>query len=148
MLGVKDFVYVIIQFVLLILFFVDIELFKIEVLLFDFWLYFSLFGFLIIVIAVLQLNTSLSPFPSPKSDAKLVKTGLFKFIRHPIYTGILISVFSISFWLGSGYRFLISLAILILFYFKTRYEEKKLAEKFTEYEIYQSKTGRFLPRLF
>lgn len=148
MLGVKDFAYVTIQFILLIVFFVDVELFEIEILEFDFWLYFALFGFLIIAIAVLQLNTSLSPFPSPKSHTKLVKTGLFKFIRHPIYTGILISIFSISFWLGSGYRLLVCLSILILFYFKSKYEEEKLAEQFTEYKTYQSKTGRFLPRLF
>lgn len=148
MIGVKDFAYVMIQFILLIVFFIDVELFEIEILEFDFWLYFALFGFLIIAIAVLQLNTSLSPFPSPKTDTKLVKNGLFKLIRHPTYTGILISIFSISFWLGSGYRLLVSLSILILFYFKSKYEEEKLAEQFTEYKTYQSITGRFLPRLF
>ena len=103
-------------------------------------------GLLIILIAFLQLNTNLSPFPSPKKRAKLVTSGAFAFARHPIYSGVLFMAFGLSVWLGSGYKLLISILLLLVFYFKSRYEENKLQERFPEYVLYKRQTGRFFPK--
>jgi protein-S-isoprenylcysteine O-methyltransferase Ste14 len=103
-------------------------------------------GLLIILIAFLQLNTSLSPFPSPKKGAKLVTSGAFAFARHPIYSGLLFIAFGLSVWLGSGYKLLISILLLLVFYFKSNYEESKLQERFPEYVFYKRQTGRFFPK--
>jgi protein-S-isoprenylcysteine O-methyltransferase Ste14 len=98
------------------------------------------------LVALLQLNTNLSPFPTPLSNAQLVTSGVFKISRHPIYTGILIFMFSISLWLGDGYKLSISLLTLTVFYFKSSYEESLLEATFKDYKIYKRKTGRFLPK--
>lgn len=103
-------------------------------------------GFLLIVTAFVQLNTSLSPFPSPKSGAKLITSGAFAFARHPIYSGILFLAFGLSIWLHSGYKLIISFLLLMVFYFKSGYEEKCLLNRFPEYEIYRRETGRFFPK--
>ncbi len=103
-------------------------------------------GFLLILIALLQLNTNLSPFPSPTQGAKLVTSGVFAFARHPIYSGILFMAFGLSVWFTSGYKLIISILLLLVFYFKSSYEEKLLQQQFTEYEVYKKQTGRFFPK--
>lgn len=107
---------------------------------------FVAFGILMILISMLQLNKNLSPFPSPKKQTRLITTGLFDYIRHPIYSGIIITAIFFALYFNSGYKILISLLLLWLFYHKSVYEEKKLLEKFPEYESYKLTTGRFFPR--
>ncbi|MFD2519195.1 methyltransferase family protein [Salinimicrobium flavum] len=144
----KDKMYVMLQFLVFIAW-----IFEVESLKFIFpenlgWiaLFAAGLGLLLILVAFLQLNTSLSPFPSPKRGAKLVTSGVFAFARHPIYSGILFMAFGISFWLGSGYKLIISLLLLVLFYFKSSYEEERLQKSYPEYEFYKKETGRFFPK--
>ncbi len=103
-------------------------------------------GVLLCVLALLQLNTNLSPFPSPRAGAKLLTSGVFAFARHPIYSGILLVAFGLSVWFNSGYKLGISLLLLLVFYLKSRYEEKRLQERFPEYVLYKRQTGRFFPK--
>lgn len=105
-------------------------------------------GVLIGIISLLQLNKNLSPFPTPVSGGKLIQVGIYKYVRHPIYTGILLAFFGYGLHTGSGYKLIISLALLILFFFKSKYEEKKLKSIFVDYSMYKKRTGRFLPKLF
>ncbi|MFN4762167.1 methyltransferase family protein [Gillisia sp. Q332] len=145
----KDIIYVAIQILLFLTFLLDVNLFSFESPSFlEFILVLiGIVGLLLIIIAFFQLNKNLSPFPTPKEYSSLLTNGVFKLIRHPIYTGILLIFFAIAVFQGSGYRLLISFLLLILFHFKTLYEEKKLSEKFPEYEIYKKNTGRLLPKI-
>jgi len=148
MLKLKDFVLVILQFICLISFFLNITWFKIEVLEHFVWFYIGLVGVVLIVIALLQLNINLSPFPPPKVDSKLITNGAFKYIRHPIYSGILIFMFSFSLWLGDGFKLFISIVTLLLFYYKSSYEESLLETAFEAYDGYKKRAGRFLPKFY
>jgi protein-S-isoprenylcysteine O-methyltransferase Ste14 len=143
---IKDVVLVSIQFFLMLVFFLNLEWFSIIFIEHYIWFYIGIVGVAISGIALLQLNVYLSPFPTPKANSKLITTGVFKLSRHPIYTGILIFMFSFSFWLGDGYKLCISLVILALFIYKTSYEEFLLEDTFDNYKIYKSKTGRFFPK--
>jgi protein-S-isoprenylcysteine O-methyltransferase Ste14 len=104
-------------------------------------------GALTTLIAVLQLNLHLSPFPSPLPGSKLIVTGVYKFIRHPIYTGIITVFFGYAIIADSGYKLLVALILTVLFYFKSKYEEKRLIDLFPDYLEYKKKSGRFFPRL-
>ncbi len=104
-------------------------------------------GVIIIIVSMLQLNRNLSPFPTPKNDSELVLSGLFKYVRHPIYSGILMTTFFLAIYLNSGYKLIVVLLLAILFYYKSMYEEVELRKKFPDYESYQASTGRFFPRL-
>lgn len=145
----KDILFVGLQFLLFIGFVLDIELFELPKLLPDF-----ISGILIaicisiFIISLLQLNKNLSPFPSPKINSQLVKNGIYKYIRHPIYTALFFGMLVWSLYQQSFYQLLISILILILFYFKSKYEEKLLCKKFEEYKHYMKNSGRFLPKLF
>lgn len=106
----------------------------------------AVIGLLLVLIALLQLNTNISPFPSPKKGAKLITGGVFAFARHPIYSGLLFTAFGLSIWLGSGYKVAITLLLYLVFHFKSRYEEQRLIEAFPDYLVYRKNTGRFFPK--
>ena len=88
-----------------------------------------------------------SPFPTPVAGGELVTTGLYALARHPIYTCLLLAAFGFAYYTGSGYRMLVGLALLVLLYFKSKYEEKQLIAHYPEYPAYRQKVGRFLPWL-
>ena len=107
----------------------------------------AVFGGIIITLALLQLNKNLSPFPTPKESSSLLQSGLYKFIRHPIYTGIILLFSGYSVYQNSVYKLLVSVVLVILFYLKSIYEEERLEQTFPNYKNYKTKTGRFLPRM-
>jgi len=108
----------------------------------------SIVGLLVAILAILQLNKNLSPFPTPKDHSVLLQNGLFKLVRHPIYTGLIFLFFGYSIYQDSKYKLIITLLLLILFHFKTQYEEQQLQIKFPEYKTYKTKTGKFFPKWF
>ena len=146
--ALKNYFYVGMQFLLFIAWLFEIETLKFNRLEFfqPVFLVLSGIGFLIVLISILQLNTNLSPFPKPKENATLITSGLFKYIRHPIYSGILIFLFFLSLYFGSGYKIGIVFLLLILFWFKSEYEEKQLCLKYPNYRDYRQNTGRFFPK--
>lgn len=105
-------------------------------------------GALITLIAVLQLNVHLSPFPSPLPGSRLIVKGVYKFVRHPIYTGIMMGFFGFAIIADSGYKLMVAAILSILFYFKSIYEEKRMVEVFSGYLEYKQRAGRFFPRLW
>jgi len=145
----KDIVYVGIQFLLFAGYLFEVKKLKFELpeSIQFILLPFIVAGIAVILISFFQLNKNLSPFPSPKENSELITTGLFSKIRHPIYSGILLLAFSFALYQNSGYKILISFFLLILFYFKTGYEEKLLSLKFPEYKNYKMNTGRFFPKI-
>ncbi len=147
----KDFGFLGFQFILFLAFAYDLKSLRIIFPEIVFWLgvVFFLTGALFAVTAVLQLNRNLSPFPSPLPGAKFIGSGVYKFIRHPIYTGLFMAFLGYAIISDSGYRIIISLLLLLLFYFKSQYEETQLKKVFPQYEAYTKTTGRFFPiRLF
>jgi len=105
----------------------------------------SILGFLIIILAVIQLDKNLTPFPTPKQNCALINTGLYQFVRHPIYTGLIFCTIGFGVYDQNFLRISIGFVLWILFYFKSIYEEKLLIQKFKEYIDYKKNTSRFFP---
>ncbi len=144
----KDKIYVLLQFLVFVAWLFELEnlKFRLSENLHYLGLIVAGIGFILILVALVQIGSKISPFPSPMQGAKLVTSGAFAFARHPIYAGVLFAAFGLSVWLGSGYKLLISLLLYLIFFLKSRYEEKRLLEIFPEYEIYRRNTGRFFPK--
>ncbi len=147
-LGVKDIIYVGIQFLLFLAYLYDVPFlhFTLPCIVKEIFLIISLLGIVIAVLSMMQLNIHLSPFPSPKKGSRLVQNGLYKYVRHPIYSGVLIILLGYGLYTTSSYRLIISLSLLVLFYYKSRYEETRLQHTFSDYKSYQKTTGRFFPK--
>jgi protein-S-isoprenylcysteine O-methyltransferase Ste14 len=78
----------------------------------------------------------------------IVSTGVFRYVRHPLYLG------SILFYLGLviSTASLISFALVVLIFlfydYIAGYEEKLLEERFDEaYRRYKQRTGKWLPMI-
>ncbi|MEO8961963.1 MAG: isoprenylcysteine carboxylmethyltransferase family protein [Ginsengibacter sp.] len=108
---------------------------------------FSVAGIIISFAALFALNRNLSPFPTPKPSAELIQSGIYKYIRHPIYSGILFFTYGYSLYSENTLRLLIFFLLLILFRFKAAYEENLLQVKFSDYSTYKKTTGMFLPAM-
>lgn len=144
----KDYLFVSIQFILFGLYAFDfLPPFEIPQPIKYIGLIFSILGFLIAVLSVLQLNKNLTVFPTPKTDSELITFGMYKFSRHPIYTGLILFTFGYAVFKASLFKVLIALVLLLLFYFKTNYEEQKLLQKFSNYNDYKKKVNRFFPKI-
>lgn len=97
--------------------------------------------------ARLSLGANWSGMVVLKKDHELVRRGLYRWIRHPIYTGILVAFLGTELIQGHG-RGLLGFVILWLsFYFKARREENFLRQEFGEgFEEHARHTGMFLPK--
>ncbi len=108
-------------------------------------LVFAVTGFLITVSALIALNKNLSPFPTPKQTGQLIQRGIYKYIRHPIYTGILFFSIGYAVYSENTLRFIVFVFLLIFFTLKAAYEEELLQQKFPNYAAYKKTTGIFFP---
>ena len=83
-----------------------------------------------------------------REEHKLIRTGPYKYIRHPIYTGLLTSVLG-TVIVVSEYRALVALAIFVTGWtLKAKKEESFLAQEFgPAFEEHKRLTGFFLPPL-
>jgi protein-S-isoprenylcysteine O-methyltransferase Ste14 len=110
-------------------------------------LVFVIIGVIIMLLAVYTLRKSISPFPSPRKNAVLIQSGIFKFIRHPIYTSILLTTLGWAFYSNSLFRIFIFASLMILFEIKSNFEESLLIKRFTTYTHYKKITGKYLPKI-
>ncbi len=106
-------------------------------------------GVLLFVPAIFRLGSNLTAVPYPKEQGTLIETGPYKLVRHPIYSGVILSVFGWAFlahgWLTLGY----AIVILVFLDIKSRREEQWLKEKFLGYEAYQKRViHKLIPFLY
>jgi protein-S-isoprenylcysteine O-methyltransferase Ste14 len=95
-----------------------------------------------------HLGSNWSGVVTLKEGHELIRTGPYRTIRHPIYTGILVAFLGNAVLIGQV-RGLIGLAIIwASFYIKARREESFLAQEFgPNFNEHTRHTGMFLPKL-
>lgn len=80
---------------------------------------------------------------------QLVKNGLYKHLRHPIYLGETIRNFGLVLIFSSIYGTLFIVVATIFLLLRIRIEEQMLIEAFgEEYKKYQEKTKRIIPFIY
>jgi len=93
-----------------------------------------------------RLGRSLTALPTPKDDGVLVTTGIYSYVRHPIYTGVLLGALGLVAWGGSLAHLVGWVALWLILNLKATVEEKMLKERYGEYETYSLTTGRLVPK--
>lgn len=102
---------------------------------------------LALVVAGLTLGRGLTAHPSPVPGGELVTGGLYRWLRHPIYTFLLIAAGAIAVADASLAHLAAFAGLVVLLNYKARFEEGLLRDAYPGYAEYAAKTGRFLPRL-
>jgi protein-S-isoprenylcysteine O-methyltransferase Ste14 len=98
--------------------------------------------------ARLSLGANWSGVVTLKKEHELVRKGLYRWIRHPIYTGILVGFIGTAMIRGHLRGWLGFVIVWLTFYFKARREESFLRQEFSDgFEEHARQTGMFLPRL-
>lgn len=105
-------------------------------------------GLLLSFIAALRLGKNLTPLPCPKDGSQLVQIGLYQFVRHPIYSGVLLVGFGWLLIYPYAFILLYVIALTIFFEFKIRLEERWLLEKFPAYAEYCKKVSKLIPWVY
>ena len=108
----------------------------------------GLLACLVMVIAVINLGKNLTPLPCPKDDAELVQTGLYRFVRHPIYFGVLLAALAWLFVFPGVYVLAYVIGLFFLFDCKARREEIWLVERFPAYRDYQGRVKKLIPSIY
>ena len=88
---------------------------------------------------------NLHVFPEAHAKSVLVTHGPYRFIRHPMYTALLLCTFAMVFDEFSYVRLVVWLSLGIDLVAKLTYEERLLAQRFQEYSGYQRRTARLVP---
>jgi protein-S-isoprenylcysteine O-methyltransferase Ste14 len=103
-------------------------------------------GFLFTWWARIHLGALWSGHVTRKADHRVVDSGPYRVVRHPIYTGLTFAVFATAFYRGTLLA-LIGAAILTLsFYVKARLEERFLRQQLgPAYDAYAQRVGMLLP---
>lgn len=115
------------------------------------WVGVVLFSFAILLLwrSHHDLGRNWTPTVAKRYNAELITSGVYKHIRHPMYTAHLIwavaQIMILHNWIA-GYSFLI---VQVPFYFiRIKNEERMMIEQFgTAYKDYMKKTSRLIPKL-
>ena len=106
------------------------------------------FGAFLLLPSVPHLGRNLTPYPKPKRSGTLVTRGVYRFIRHPMYSGLFFLLGGYALWDGHAGRLGTALVLAVFFDRKARTEERLLGEAFPRYAEYSRRTKKFIPWIY
>ena len=104
-------------------------------------------GLLVVVAGSVGLGSQLTPTPEPKANGALRMNGLQAWVRHPIYSGVLLLATGMALRSSSPTSAIVWVLLVVFFNVKAHWEEGRLKERFSDYETYAQRVPRFVPRL-
>ncbi len=104
----------------------------------------------IVALAALQANQfgNFNIHPRPKQNGRLIEHGIYRYIRHPMYTAVMLFSLGCALASPSLESALMLIALCLVLVRKARLEETWLRQKYPFYSDYISKTRGFLPWLY
>lgn len=97
---------------------------------------------------VWHLGNNLTPLPHPTDDSRLVTTGVYRWVRHPIYASVIFLALAYALWRMSLWHGICALAFGLFFDRKAAQEEAWLTAKFPEYQTYQQTVKKLFPGIY
>jgi protein-S-isoprenylcysteine O-methyltransferase Ste14 len=104
-----------------------------------------LIGLVVIGIGLVNLGRSATPLPTPVKDGELRSDGLYRYVRHPIYSGAMAFAIGSAIPSGSVAVAAAAVALVVWLAIKARWEERRLSARYPGYSAYADRTPRFIP---
>lgn len=106
-------------------------------------------GIILAVWALISMKFSnLNVYPDIREGAKLVKSGPYRIIRHPMYSSIILAITPLVIDQFTWFRLSVYLIMFVDLIIKLKYEESMLKAQFIDYEEYCKKTFRIIPFIY
>ena len=111
-----------------------------------FWLALEMAGLALAAWAFITMGwRNLHAAPLVSADARLVTNGPYRYIRHPMYSAVLMVIWALILDDYAPWRMFAGVALAIDLVVKLLYEERLLQRHFPEYEAYMKTTKRLVP---
>lgn len=88
-----------------------------------------------------------SVLPEPRASARLVTSGPYALVRHPMYSAVIVGALALAIGWNTVPHWVAFAALVAVLNAKARREERLLVERFPDYAAYMARTPRFVPRL-
>lgn len=96
--------------------------------------------------AFIRLGDALTPTPVPKADIELRTHGAYRWVRHPVYSAILLGVAGANIAAGTPATALALVVLVVFFWLKSRWEDSLLRARFgASWEDWAAHTGALAP---
>lgn len=102
----------------------------------------------LLLLAFVTLGRSLTPFPRPLEDAELKRNGPYAFMRHPIYTAVIVGSFGWALLWASGAGVAVAVVVALFMDRKATREERWLVEQFPGYVAYRARVRKLIPWVY
>lgn len=102
-------------------------------------------GAVVAAAAAAGLGAGLTASPLPNAAAQLRTTGMYRWVRHPIYSGLLLISAGRTLSCRGWRQVALSAALFAVLRYKSGFEETALRSRFPGYDRYAQITPRFVP---
>jgi protein-S-isoprenylcysteine O-methyltransferase Ste14 len=105
-------------------------------------------GIGIAVLGLVGLRENLTAVPRPVEGGRLIDTGVYGMVRHPIYTGVVLAAVGWGLVTASPPAFVVALGLGIFFDLKSRREEAWLLAAYPAYADYRHRVRKLIPLVY
>jgi len=105
-------------------------------------------GLAVATLSYRALGKNFRVYAAPKRNGRLITSGVYSKVRHPMYTGAILMMGGWVLFFGSLWGVPLWLAFSILYIVKSIKEERILSDHFPEYGEYRKRTWKFLPYVY
>ena len=100
------------------------------------------------ITGVRALGRNRTPFPALRAEHHLVQSGVYRVVRHPLYTSLILLGLGWGLIWSSPLTLVLTIALALVLDGKARVEERLLLERYREYTEYKTRVARLLPGLY
>ena len=97
---------------------------------------------------ILALGKNLTAFPRPLEGGTLVTSGPYGYVRHPIYSGLILGTLGWALLRANLLGASLAVMLFVLFDLKSRQEERWLSETYSGYGEYQRRVRKLIPWVY
>jgi protein-S-isoprenylcysteine O-methyltransferase Ste14 len=109
-----------------------------------------IFGLIVRWVAIFSLKQHFTVDVAVTKDHRIINAGIYRFVRHPSYSGSLLSFYGLGLFTAHYFNFLIIvLPVTAAFLYRIHVEEKMLVGTFgDEYIRYSKSVKRLIPGIY